>query len=109
MKHFYRKSSHGLMAFYLLFSILTFTVMPSDKLLAGEIKLDKIINDIKSSIKHHRNNNNNNHQYEISKEVNGKKYNFHCDTKLSPEEIAKAALFNPSSIKTNCYKDSDKK
>lgn len=91
----------------LLLPILTSIILPSGTLLAGEIKLDNIINDIKTSLKHHKSNNN--HQYDVSKNLDGKQYNLDCDTNLSPKEIARKALADPASIKANCRYNDDKK
>lgn len=102
-----RHPMNNLKRFFLLLSLLTLTILPTNILLAGEIKLDKIINDIKTSIKHQKSNNG--HQYDVTKKFDGKQYNLHCNTNLSPEEIAKKALANPSSIKANCQYNDEKK
>ena len=100
MKHinlFCYKNTADIILKLIMLLLIVFYARPSGAL---EIKLDSLIKDVKSSIKHQKKNDT--HNYSISKSIDGKQHNLNCDTNASLEELAKTAVSNPSKIKANC-------
>jgi len=71
---------------------------------ANEINIDKLVHDIKSSVKHQTKSGE--HNYTVSRENEGKKQYLSCNTNLSLDEMARVALQKPSKVKADCRMNS---
>lgn len=100
MKHinpFCYKTTADIILKLIVLLLIVFNTRASEAL---EIKLNSLIHDVKSSIKHQKKNDT--HNYSISRTIDGKQHNLNCDTNASLEELAKTVVSNPSKIKANC-------